>query len=97
VSIDELSPRIKELKLQKDQLNEPGIQAEVDSILQHFRVLDVNAIKDYVDNLKARIDEADSAKHKTILRSFVRKIVIDSDKVTVEYKLPVPPENEIII
>jgi hypothetical protein len=93
VSLDELAPRIKELKSQKDQLNESRIQAEADSILQHSHILDLNAIKDYVDDLKALLNEADSAECKTILRSFVRKIVIDADRVTVEYKLPVP-ENE---
>jgi site-specific DNA recombinase len=94
LSLDELAPRIKELKLQKDQLNESRIQTEADSILQHSRVLDTNAIKEYVDDLKALLDEADNARCKTILRSFVRRIVIDAGRVTVEYKLPVPPENE---
>ena len=94
VSIDELAPRIKELKLQKDSLNGSRIQAEADSILQHSHVLDVNTIRNYVDDLKVLLEEADNAKCKTILRSFVRRIVVDTDRVTVEYKLPVPPENE---
>ena len=41
----------------------------------------MNAIKDFVDDLKALLDEADSAKCKTIMRSFVRKTVVDSDRV----------------
>ncbi len=56
--------------------------------------MDVNTIRNYVDDLKVLLEEADNAKCKTILRSFVRRIVVDTDRVTVEYKLPVPPEND---
>ena len=94
VPIDELAPRIRELKSQKDNLNESRIQAEVDAILQHSHVLDMNSIKDYVDDLKVLLGEADNAERKTFLRSFVKRIVVDSDRVTVEYKLPVPPASE---
>jgi site-specific DNA recombinase len=93
VSLNELPLRIKELKSQKDQLNESKIQAEADSILQHSQMLAMNSIRDYFDNLKVLLDVADSAKCKTILRSFVRKIVFDDGRLTAEYKLPVPPEN----
>jgi hypothetical protein len=55
---------------------------------------DMCTIKEYISDLKALLDEADSATRKTILRSFVRKIVTDDGKVMVEYKLPMPQENE---
>ena len=51
-------------------------------------------IRDYVDDLKALLEEADNAERKTFLRSFVKRIVVDNDRVTLEYKLPVPPANE---
>ena len=94
VSIDELAPRIRELKSLKDHLDESRIQAEADAILQHSHVLDMNAIKNYVADLKVLLEEADNAERKTFLRSFVKRIVVDNDRVTVEYKLPVPPANE---
>ena len=94
VSLDELAPQIRELKSQKDRLDESRIQFEADAILQHSHVLDMNMIRDYVDDLKALLEEADNAERKTFLRSFVKRIVVDNDRVTLEYKLPVPSANE---
>ena len=54
----------------------------------------MNAIKNYVADLKVLLEEADNAERKTFLRSFVKRIVVDNNSVTVEYKLPVPPANE---
>ena len=75
-------------------LNEFRIQAEADSILQHSRVLDMSSIREYVDDLKSLLEEADSADCKAMLRSFIKRITIDGSKVTVEYRLPIPPDNE---
>ena len=94
LSLDELAPRIHELKSQKDRLDKSRIQDEVDTILHHSHVLDMSAVKEYVADLKELLGEADNTERKAFLRSFVRRIVVDADKVTVEYKLPVPPENE---
>jgi hypothetical protein len=42
------------------------IQVEADSVLQHSQMLAMNAIRDYVDDLKALLDVAVTAKCKTI-------------------------------
>ena len=94
VSLDDLAPRIRELKSQKDSLSGLRIQAEADAILEHLHVLDMSAVKEYVADLKDLLDEADNAERKAFLRSFVKRIVVKNDRVTVEYKLPVPPTNE---
>ncbi len=93
-SIQIPTPRIHSLKSQKDRLDKSRIQAEVDTILHHSHVLDMSAVKEYVADLKELLEEADNTERKAFLRSFVRRIVVNADKVTVEYKLPVPPENE---
>jgi len=54
----------------------------------------VSAVKEYVADLKYLLEETDNAERKTFLRSFVKRIIVDSDRVTVEYKLPVLPLNE---
>ena len=51
--------------------------------------------KDYVDDPKAMLDEADSAKCNTMLRSFLSKNVVDSDRVNVGYKLPMSAEKSL--
>ncbi len=94
VSLDELAPRIRELKSQKDRLDESRIQSEADAILQHSHVLDMNMIRDYVNDLKALLEEAENTERKAFLRSFVKRVVMDNDRVTIEYKLPIPPTNE---
>ena len=94
VSLDELAPRIRELKSQKDSLDESRIQAEADAILQHSHVLAMSAVKEYIADLKDLLEQADNAERKTFLRSFVKMVIVDHDRATIEYKLPIPPTNE---
>ena len=70
------------------------MQDEVDTILHHSHVLDMSAVKEYVADLEELLEEADNIERKAFPRSFARRIVVDADKVTVEYELPTPPENE---
>ncbi len=94
VSLDDLAPRIRELKSEKERLEEFRLQSEVDTILQQTQVLDMKAVKDYVTDLKDLLEEAENTERKAFLRSFVERIMVDNNRVTVEYKFPVPPSND---
>jgi hypothetical protein len=62
--------------------------------IQH---VDTDLVKSYAADLRSLLSEEDITQSKAFLRSFIQKIVIDDDKATIHYKLPVPahwPEYE---
>jgi site-specific DNA recombinase len=93
LSVEDLAPRIKELKERRDKLGEARVQAEADAVLSEVQIVDLKIVKPYVEDLRSLIDEASSSKRKAFLRSFVKRITVDGDKVTIEYRLPIPPDN----
>jgi len=40
------------------------------------------------------LDESEVAQRKAFLRSFVKKIVVDKERVRLYYNLPVPPDGK---
>ncbi len=89
-SLDELAPRIKELKRRQDELSKNSVQLEVDMVAQGVEEVDINIVKSYAKDLKSPLEEADFAESKAFLRSFIKRTEIDEDKATVHYHLPLP-------
>jgi site-specific DNA recombinase len=90
LDLNDLAPRIKELKAKQDELLKTRVLLEADMTLHGVQHVDKNQVKLYCDDLRRLLSETDIVKSKTFLRSFVEKIVIDVDKCTIYYKLPVP-------
>jgi len=93
LTLDDLAPRIKELRAKQDELSKTRVVAEAEMTLQGCQQLDVEDVSAYVVDLRHLLEESEVAQRKAFLRSFVKKIVIDKDKVKVYYKLPVPPDG----
>jgi site-specific DNA recombinase len=94
LSLDDLSPRIKELKARQDELTKDRVQVEADIVVEgahHIRAEVVNA---YAQDLRSLLDEGDFTQSKTFLRSFVKKITINGDKAKIQYRLPMPPDGK---
>jgi site-specific DNA recombinase len=94
LSLDDLSPRIKELKTRQNDLSKTKVQMEVDAVLQNVQHLDAKKVKAYAQDLNNLLGEADCTRSKTFLRSFVTRITIDNDKAKIEYNLPMPPDGK---
>jgi site-specific DNA recombinase len=94
LSVKDLAPRIKEFKERQDKLTQSRVQAEADSVLSEAQLVDLNIVKAHVEDLRSLLDEASTSKRKAFLRSFVKRIVVDEDKVTIEYRLPILPDNK---
>ena len=100
LSLDDLAPRIKELKERQDEVSKARILLEAEMELRGARYLDAELVRSYAGDMRALLTEVDITKSKAFLRSFVEKIVIDGTKGTIRYKLPVPaqwPEQEEIL
>ncbi len=52
--------------------------------------IDVKKVKSYAEDLKSLLQESDFTQSKAFLRSFVKRIEIDGDKVVIKYNLTLP-------
>ena len=56
--------------------------------------VDVSVVQRYARDLRSLLEDSDYTERKAFLRSFVKRIVVDQEEVTVHYKLPLPPDGK---
>ena len=56
--------------------------------------MDCEMVKSYVQDLRGLLEESGFAESKAFLRSFIKRIVIDGEKATIYYNLPMPPDRK---
>ena len=93
LTLDDLAPRIKELRMRQDELSKTRVVAEAEMTLQGYQHIDIDAVHAYVTDLQSLLDESGVAQRKAFLRSFVKKIVVEKEEVKLYYNLPVPPDG----
>jgi hypothetical protein len=93
LNLDDLAPRIKELKARQSDLSNARVQTEADMVLEGVQHVDVEMVKSYAQDLRSLLEEADFTQSKTFLRSFVKKVIINGDKTKIQYRLPMPPDG----
>ena len=88
---DELAPRITALVAKKAELK--GAREEAVQALQgkRFDIEDIQAMRDYVADLRGLLSSASILEQKAFLKSFVKRIDVSNSEVTVNYTLPLPP------
>jgi site-specific DNA recombinase len=89
-TLDDLAPRIKELRVRQDELSKTGLQLEAENIARGIRQVDVDTVKSYAEDLKNLLEEAEIAESKAFLRSFIKRIVINESEAVIHYSLPMP-------
>jgi site-specific DNA recombinase len=94
LGLDDLSPRIKELRTKQDEPSKIRVVSEAEMTLQGYQQLDIDNVRSYVNDLSNILEESEVAQRKAFLRSFVKKIVVDKDKVKIFYNLPVPLQDQ---
>jgi site-specific DNA recombinase len=90
LDLDDLAPRIRELKTQRDELSKARVQIEAEMVAQRAEEVNLDVVKAYAQDLRSLLGEAGVTARKTFLRSFIRRIEISRDKVTNYYNLPLP-------
>ncbi len=63
-------------------------------VVEGVQHVDAEKVKSYAQDLRGLLEEADFTQSKTFLRSFVKRIVIDSDKAKIQYHLPMTPDGK---
>ncbi|MEK7353883.1 MAG: recombinase family protein, partial [Chloroflexota bacterium] len=94
LDLNDLAPRIKELRAKQDNLSKSRVIAEAEMTLQGYQQLDIEAVRAYVADLRNLLEESEVAQRKGFLRSFVKKIVVEDDKAELYYNVPVPPDGK---
>ena len=87
-----------ELKSRQDELRKNRVQIEADIVVDGVEQMAFDMVKSYVQDLRTIIVEAVIAEEGTFLRSFIGKIEINGDRVTIHYHLSLPQgKKEIFI
>ena len=90
ICLEDLSPRIRELRLHQDELNQRRLETEVEGIGQEVKHVDAETIKSYAEDLKSILEEADIAESKAFLRSFIKRVEVRQNEAEIFYNLPIP-------
>jgi site-specific DNA recombinase len=94
LDLDDLAPRIKELKGKRDDLLKARVQNEADLVVGGVQPVDFEMVKMYAEDLRSLLADADFIRRKAFLRSFVKRITIEGELARIQYRLPMPSENQ---
>ena len=93
LNLDDLSPRIRELKARQDELTKTRVLVEAEMVARGAEQIDAAMVKAYARDLRDLLEEADFTERKAFLRSFIKRIEVDKEQVTVYYDLPLPQDG----
>ncbi len=91
--LDDVAPRIKDLRLQLDALRKTRLQSEADAVLQGVQQVDAMTVRRHAEELTQLLDEAEVSERKTFLRSFVKRVEVEAGQITLHYTLPLPTSS----
>ncbi len=92
-SSDELAPRIRRLQECKNGLLEKKREIAVEAQPNFLEMPELKVIQGYVENLSSLLASSSIVEKRGFLKSFVSEIIVVDGMITVNYRLPMPPEN----
>jgi site-specific DNA recombinase len=93
LNLDELVPRIRELRSRQEQLQARRIEIESQMSDRHVELIELETISGYVDDLQELLKEGSLAERKAFIRSFVREVKVTGNEVVLNYTMPMLPDN----
>jgi len=81
------------LQTRKEELSLAKEEAELALQLNVFEMPDMTIMQEYVNDLRLLLGASPIVEQRAFLKSFVKEIQVDTEKVTVNYTLPMPPKN----
>jgi hypothetical protein len=94
LDLEDLAPRIKELRLRQDELHEARVHTEAEMAARGVEQVDAALVKSYARDLRQLLEEADLIERKVFLRSFINRVEVHDGRVSVYYRLPMPPDGK---
>ena len=92
--LDDLAPRIRELRASQDELSSIRLQLEAENIVRRIRPVDADTVKSYAEDLKSLLEEAEITESKAFLRSFIKRVEVDKNEAVIHYNLPMPHADQ---
>ena len=94
IGLNDLAPRIKELRRRQDELSKARLLVEAEKATRVAKPVDAEIVKAYALDLECLLGEADLLESKAFLRSFIKRIEIDGGSAKMHYVLPMPPDGK---
>ena len=63
-------------------------------VVRGVEQVDVAIMKAYAQDLRSLLEEADFIERKSFLRSFIKRIEVNKEQVTIHYNLPMPQDGK---
>ncbi|MBU2009843.1 MAG: recombinase zinc beta ribbon domain-containing protein [Chloroflexi bacterium] len=93
LTMDDLSPRIQQLRERQKQLNAAKWELEALLADRHLELADEETVRRFVEDLRALLGESPLTERRAFIRSFVREVKVTGDQVMVTYTIPMPPKG----
>ncbi len=91
--INDLGPRIRELRNRQEQLISRRCELEICLSDRKAMVADIKMIKSYVNDLKGILTEGEITERKAFIKSFVNSIIVKKEEAVLNYSVPIPPDG----
>ena len=93
INLDELVPRIRELRSRQEQLQLRRIEIENQISDRRVELVELETISGYVDELHELLKEGSLAERRAFIRSFMREVRVTGDEAVLSYSMPLLPEK----
>jgi site-specific DNA recombinase len=95
LGLNELAPRIQELRHRQQELQVRKIQIECLLSDRRVYLASPDIVTAYVNDLKNLLSDSPLAERKAFIRNFVKEIKVTGDSVSLTYTLPPMPDEHI--
>jgi len=85
--------RIAEVQDKIEELRRAKLEIEQALHTRRLEPIEPRIVLDYVKDLKEFLDESNIFERRAFLRSFIESIDVDDHQITLNYTLPLPPDN----
>ncbi len=93
IGLDDLSPRIQQLRQRKEQLQAGRLGLEQELSDRRLELADAETVTRCVSELRDLLSESSLAERKSFIRSFVKEIIVTGDEVLLTYTIPMLPRG----
>ena len=90
VDLEDLAPRIKELRAQQNELEDRRSELLDKMNEKAPDSLNTKQVQEYVSSLRTLLASSSFIERKSFLRSFVKRIELDEPRVVIDYTMPLP-------
>jgi len=88
-----MAQRITQVQDKIDEMQKVRLGIEEALQTRRLEPLDPKVVLDYVKDLKQFLEESNIFERRAVLQSFVESVEVDDDQITLNYTVPLPPDN----